>query len=44
MLNYKTIKNFYIKGLWSSELVLMSVRKGILTDKEAKKILEKKEA
>lgn len=43
MLNFETIKNFYIKGLWSSQLIKMSVKKGILTDEEANRILSEKE-
>ena len=40
MLNFETIKNFYLRGLWSSQLVKMSVKKGILTEEEANRILE----
>lgn len=43
MLNFEIIKSFYIKGLWSSQLVKMSVKKGILTEEEANKILAEKE-
>lgn len=43
MLNFETIKNFYIKGLWSEQLVKMSVKKGILTNEQAKEILQQKE-
>lgn len=43
MLNFETIKNFYLRGLWSSQLVKMSVKKGILTEEEAKEILSEKE-
>lgn len=42
MLNFETIKNFYIKGLWSEQLVKMSVKKGILTNEQAKEILKEK--
>ena len=42
MLNFETIKNFYERGLWSSQLVEMSVKKGILTQEEADEILSKK--
>lgn len=42
MLDFETIKNFYIKGLWSSQLVKMSVKKGILTTEEAEEILKEK--
>ena len=43
MLNFETIKIFYLRGLWSSQLVKMSVKKGILTEEEANKILSEKE-
>lgn len=39
MLDFNTIKSFYDRGLWSSQLVKMSVKKGILTDEQAKEIL-----
>ena len=43
MLDFNTIKSYYDRGLWSSQLVLMSVKKGILTAEQANEILEKKE-
>ena len=43
MLNFETIKNFYNKGLWSAQLVKMSVKKGILTAEQAEEILKEKE-
>lgn len=43
MLNFETIKSYYDRGLWSSQLVLMSVKKGVLTDEQAKEILGVKE-
>ena len=43
MLDFETIKSYYIKGLWNSQLVLMSVKKGILTDEQVKEILSVKE-
>ena len=43
MLNFETIKNFYIKGLWSSQLIKMSAKKGILTEDQVKEILSEKE-
>lgn len=43
MLDFETIKSFYDRGLWSSQLVLMSVKKGILTDEQANEILKKEE-
>lgn len=43
MLNFETIKNFYIKGLWPAQLVRMSVKKGILTNEEAESILSELE-
>ena len=30
-MNFETIKNNYIKGLWTAALVKMAVRKGIIT-------------
>lgn len=43
MLNFETIKHYYNKGLWNAQLVLMSVKKGILTKEQAKEILGVKE-
>ena len=43
MLNFETIKDFYKKGLWNSQLVKMSVKKGILTQEQAEEILSQKE-
>ena len=43
MLNFETIKNFYKRGLWSSQLVEMSYKKGILTEEQVKEILDEKE-
>jgi hypothetical protein len=39
MLNFDTIKSYYNKGLWSEQLVLMAVKKGILTADEANEII-----
>lgn len=39
MLNFDTIKSYYNKGLWSEQLVLMAVKKGILTAAEANEII-----
>lgn len=41
MLDFEAIKNFYKRGLWSSQLVEMSVKKGILTEEQVKEILNK---
>ena len=43
MLDFYTIKFFYEKGLWTSQLVEMSVKKGILTREQANEILGKEE-
>lgn len=43
MLDFETIKKFYERGLWSSQLVEMSVRKGVLTQEQANEILKKEE-
>ena len=43
MLDFETIKKFYEKGLWSSQLVEMSFKKGILTEEQVKEILSEKE-
>jgi len=43
MLDFETIKSFYKRGLWSPQLVKMSVKKGILTEEEANEILAEKE-
>lgn len=38
-MNYETVKNNYIKGLWSAALVKMAVRKGIITKEQCEEIL-----
>ena len=43
MLDFETIKSFYMRGLWSSQLVEMTVKKGILSDEQVKEILSLKE-
>lgn len=43
MLDFNTIKSYYERGLWSSQLVMMSVRKGIITEEQANEILSKEE-
>lgn len=43
MLDFETIKSFYMRGLWSSQLVEMSLKKGILNEEEVKEILSEKE-
>lgn len=42
MLNFETIKNFYLKGLWNENLVMMAVKKGIITSEEAAQIIASK--
>lgn len=43
MLDFNIIKSYYERGLWSSQLVMMSVRKGIITEAQKEEILGKKE-
>lgn len=43
MLNFETIKDFYMKGLWTAQLVKMTVKKGILTAEQVNEILLLKE-
>lgn len=43
MLDFNTIKSFYDKGLWNSQLVLVAVKKGILTSEQASEILNERE-
>lgn len=43
MLNFETIKDFYMKGLWTAQLVRMTVKKGILTAEQANEILSAKD-
>ena len=41
-MNYESIKKNYIKGLWTSVLVKMAVKKGIITKEECNEILSLK--
>ena len=43
MLDFNTINTFYIKGLWTKQLVLTAVRKGLITEEQAKEILKEEE-
>lgn len=38
-MNYETIKNNYLKGLWTAPLVKMAVKKGIITQEQCDEIL-----
>lgn len=38
---YEKIKNWYIKGLWTAEMVLNAVKKGIITSEQYNEIMEK---
>ena len=37
---YEKIKKWYKQGLWTEEMVLDAVKKGIITEEQAKEILE----
>lgn len=41
---FEKIKKWYSQGLWSEEMVLNAVEKGILTEAEANEILNKGDA
>lgn len=43
MLNFETIKDFYMKCLWTAQLVRMAIKKGILSEEQADEILSLKE-
>lgn len=43
MLDFETIKTFYIRGLWNDQLVKMAAKKGLLTPEEVHEILISKE-
>ena len=43
MLDFNIIKSFYIKGLWNEQLVLTAVRKGLITEEQAKEIIKEEE-
>lgn len=36
---YEKIKKWYKQGLWTEEMVLNAVKKGIITEEQAKEIL-----
>ena len=36
---YEKIKKWYKQGLWTAEMVLNTVNKGVLTEKQAAEIL-----
>ena len=38
-MNYETIKNNYLKGLWTVQLVKMAVKKGVITQAQCDEIL-----
>ena len=37
---YEKIKKWYILGLWTEEKVIQAVYKGVITEEQAKEILE----
>ena len=41
-MNFETIKNNYIKGLWTAALVKMAVKKGVITQEQCDEILAMK--
>lgn len=41
-MNFETIKNNYIKGLWTAALVKMAVKKGVITQEQCDEILASK--
>lgn len=38
-MNYETIKRNYDRGLWSRAMVMLAVKKGVITMAQAKEIL-----
>lgn len=40
---YEKIKKWYVQGLWTEAMVMNAVKKGILTEEEAAKILSTEE-
>ena len=38
-MNYETIKNNYLRGLWTAALVRMAVKKGVITKDQCEEIL-----
>lgn len=42
-MDYETIKTNYLNGLWSKALVLIAVRKGVITREQADEIFAAKE-
>lgn len=43
-MDYETIKKNYIRALWSKPMVLLTVRKGIITREQAEEIFGAKES
>lgn len=43
-MDFEVIKKNYIRGLWSKPMVLVAVRKGIITQAQAEEIFAAKEA
>lgn len=41
-MNYETIKTNYLKGLWTSALVKLAVKKGVITQEQCDEILSLK--
>ena len=41
-MNYETIKNNYLKGLWTKALVKLAVKKGVITQEQCDEILSLK--
>lgn len=41
-MNYETVKNNYLKGLWTATLVKLAVKKGVITQEQCNEILAMK--
>lgn len=41
--NYRRIKSFYDKGLWTAEQVYQAVEKGLITEEEYREITQSNE-
>lgn len=41
-MNYETIKKNFDRGLWNKQMVMMAVRKGIITKAQADEIIAAK--
>lgn len=41
-MTYEIILKNYVRGLWSKSMVMMAVKKGVITDKQAKEIIASK--